>query len=263
MNQPLAGKTVLVTRPRDQAGGMVAAIERFGGRALHFPTIEIAPPETWEECDRALGGLSMYDGLIFTSANGVRYFFQRLKERGAGPHECASKKIFVVGEKTRRAVEEFTPHVVAMPDKFTAADLSRRLEQEDLKGRSFLFPRGSLGKDILADNLRLLGASIDSVTVYRTTEPEQSDIHELKKKFLFREIDIVSFTSPSAFLNFAKLFPPAELAEIFAHAKIAVIGPATREAVEREGFRAEIVAGGSTVESMVEAMAKTFSTASG
>ena len=77
----LSGKTILVTRAAHQAASAVRIIERHGGTAIVFPTIEILPPPSWDACDRTLNILHMYDGIIFTSTNGVEFFFQRYQER--------------------------------------------------------------------------------------------------------------------------------------------------------------------------------------
>ena len=42
---PLAGRTVAVTRPRDQAAPLAACIEAAGGRALIYPLLEILPAD--------------------------------------------------------------------------------------------------------------------------------------------------------------------------------------------------------------------------
>ena len=99
----LTGKTILVTRSAHQADDFVHLIEQYGGRAIVFSTLEIVPPGSWADCDRAIKSLSLYDGLIFTSTNGVEFFFRRLKERGGPLQELHSKMILVVGEKRRRA----------------------------------------------------------------------------------------------------------------------------------------------------------------
>ncbi len=250
----LSGKKILITRSAHQACDIMQAIERQGGKAIVFPTIEILPPVSWDACDRAINSLYMYDGLIFTSTNGVEHFLQRLRELNTTTDHLSSKMIFVVGEKTREAVEQEGLHVTVMPDKFTAADLSKKLESEDLHGKTFLFPRGNLGRDTLLDNLKLLGANVDSVIVYQTAKPQQHRIEEVRTMLLNGDIDVATFTSPSTFKNFAVLFSKKELCEIVDKMKIAVIGPATAKAVEEENLEADIVANQSTVESLVEAL---------
>jgi len=254
----LSGKTILITRAAHQAADFVRAIEQHGGIAITFPTIEILPPVTWDACDRALANLYMYDGILFTSTNGVEFFFRRMAARDVSATELKSKMIFVVGEKTKQAVEQKGCTVNLMPDKFSASDLAKNINQLDLHGRSFLFPRGNLGKDVLQDNLKLLGARVDSVTVYQTTKPAQANISKVKSMLLNGKIDIATFTSPSTFKNFAGLFSEQELKEIAQKTKIAVIGPATASVMEDANFEADIIPPQSTVESLIDAIALSF-----
>ncbi len=250
----LAGKTILVTRAAHQADEFVLAIEREAGTAIVCSTIEITPAKSWDACDRALDGIYMYDGLIFTSTNGVEFFFQRMSEKMIPFKNLKSKSIFVVGEKTKQTVERFELSVTVFPEKFTGSDLSKKLEQEDLRGKTFLFPRGNLGKDILADNLKLLGANVNPITVYETHKPQHANIQEIEVMILKDKIDFVAFTSPSTFKNFCELFPANNLKNLFDHMNIAVIGPVTARAIEESGYEIDVLPKESTIEALVEAM---------
>ncbi len=250
----LSGKKILITRAADQADELGDLVRRHGGTPVLFPTIEIVPPVSWDECDRALQNLYMYDGLIFTSANGVTGFMQRLNDFQVGVAAIKPKMIFVVGEKTKRAVEEHGLSVTLMPERFTASDLAKTLDHRDLHGRTFLFPRGNLGKDILQDNLKLLGAQVDSIVVYQTTKPGNAHVVTVRESLLNSAIDVATFTSPSTFQNFIALFTKEELQTFFSHTLIAVIGPVTAKAVKEEGFEADIMATESTVESLVDSV---------
>ena len=81
MASPIANKTILITRAAHQAPEFADALRRLGGTPVLFPTIEIVAPASWDECDRAIDALYMYDGIIFTSRNGVEFFMRRLHER--------------------------------------------------------------------------------------------------------------------------------------------------------------------------------------
>ena len=254
----LTGKTVLITRAADQADSFAKIIKERGGTPVIFPTIEIHPPESLEQLDRAIDGLYMYDGVIFTSTNGVKFFFRRLVQRDVTINDVKRKRIFVVGEKTRRAVEEHGVAVAAIPEKFTAADLTKIIDHEDLHGRTFLFPCGSLSPITLADTLKLLGASVDSVIVYQTKRPQQKDVANLQRMLFDDQIDVITFTSPSTFKNFVMLFSRTELRKLQDHTRIAVIGPATAHAVNEAGLEVDISSEKSTTESLLDAIAAAF-----
>ena len=254
----ISGKTVLITRDARQSEEFIRLIERDGGRAVVVPTIEITPPESWDACDGAIQTLDLFDGLIFTSTNGVRGFLGRMAERGAAVQDLASKMVFAVGEKTGRAAGDLGVAVTGVPDTFTAADLSAVLSRHDLRGKCFLFPRGNIGGNELADTLKSLGARVEPVEVYATARPEALHVDTLRSLFSNVKIDVAAFTSPSTFRNLASLFSPEEFKSLCGRARIAVIGPVTARAVEAEGLDVDIRAPKSTVESLVQSIVEYF-----
>ena len=257
-DKPLTGKTILITRAEHQAGDFVNLIIQRGGTPVVFPTIQILPPDSWDSCDRALQGLYMYDGIIFTSSNGVDCFFRRCTEKSIPKADLQSKQVFVVGEKTKQATEKAGLSVAMMPEKFTASDLSRQLEQQDLHGKTFLFPRGNLGSNVLADNLKLLGAGVDSVIVYKTEKPNTEHIDKIRLLLEQKKIDVLSFTSSSTFNNFTALFSKQEMETFCTTARIAVIGPVTAKTVESFGLNVDIIPSVSTTSALVEAIEEFF-----
>ncbi len=247
----LSGKSILITRAGHQASAFVSLVREHGGVPILFPTIEIVEPTSWDRVDRAIESLYMYDGLIFTSANGVEAFFKRL---GGEVSSLRSKLVYVVGEKTAKAAGDRGLTVTLMPEKFTSFELANRIEQQDLKGKTFLFPRGNLGKDILQDTLKLLGANIDSLAVYETQKPRDQDLLPIREQLLEGKVDVLTFTSPSTFVNFASCFKAEEVKKIIETSTIAAIGPATAKAIKDAGFETDIIPNASTIESLVEAI---------
>lgn len=251
----LAGKSILITRAAAQAGKIIRLIEQKGGIPILFATIEIVQPDSWEMADKATDGLYMYDGMVFTSTNGVEFFFQRLNERNISFSDLKKKMIFVVGNKTKQTVENYGLSVTTIPEKFTAQELANKLQQEDLNGKYFLFPKGNLAKDVLPATLILLGAAIDEVIVYQTKQPKPENINVVRKLITNGKIDVVIFTSPSTVNNFFNLIAKKELS---ARTKIAVIGPTTAKALEELGLDTDIQPEQSTIEALVEEIVKYF-----
>lgn len=252
--QPLEGISILITRAAHQSAGFIADIEGRGGIAYAIPTIEILPAASWDACDRALEGLHMYDGLIFTSANGVSFFFQRIAALGIATSSLSTKKTFVVGTKTRDELAAHGVAVTTMPERFTADDLAAAIDHEDLHGRTFLFPRGDLGSTTLQDTLRLLGASVDAVPVYRTVRPTGSEAERLRSLVLGGKVRIATFTSPSTFRNFIDLFDVRERESIRKTVVFAAIGPVTARAIRSDGFAVPIESVESTTGSLTSAI---------
>lgn len=250
----LAGRTILVTRAAHASAEFVRAIEARGGRALLFPMIEIAPPLSWEGCDRAIGRLAEYDGLLFASANGVEGFFHRLSALGAPASAPAAPAVYAVGQRTKDAAEHHGLAVRCIPERYTAADLVAALSSEEVKGKRFLFPRGNLGSATLSGGLEERGAVVDVVEVYQTIEPEPEDVARMTERLLAGEVDVVTFASPSAARHFAALFPGETMGTIARLSAFAAIGPVTASALAHLGLKPQVVAPESTMEAMLEAI---------
>lgn len=250
----LENKTILVTRQREQSVEFIAEIEKRGGKAILLPMINIQDPDSWEELDRALQQIKTYSGLIFTSANSVEKFFHRCLVKGVELVTLRRCEVFVVGEKTKHAVEERGIAVKASPEQYSSAGLAEYFRGMDIQGKRFLHPRGDLVHSDLIRSLVQQGGAIDPVTVYKNTGPDEAEGEALYRHMMAGEIDVVTFASPSAAANFLKLFPAEKLAELEKQPAIAVIGPTTREAVADLGVQADIVAKQSTVEGLLDAI---------
>jgi uroporphyrinogen-III synthase len=250
----LTGRTILVTRAAAQAAELLRAIEARGGTPLLFPMIEIAPPLSWERCDDAIARIGRFDGLVFASANGVEGFFHRLAARGVPAGNLAGTPAYAVGQRTKDAVERHGLDVRAVPERFTAADLVETLKGLDLAGQRFLFPRGNLGSATLADGLAAQGALVETVEVYRTIEPEHADVARISERLKSRQVDIITFASPSSARHFAALVAPEAMRTV----ALAAIGPATAAAVTELGFVPAVVAPQSSMESLLDAIAEYF-----
>jgi uroporphyrinogen III methyltransferase/synthase len=247
----LSGKTILITRAAHQTDIFVRLIKEQNGIPIIFPTIEITKPGSWDKLDQSLKNLYMFDGIAFTSVNGVEYFFQRFVEQNISAQLLKGKALLAVGEKTKRALDDYGLTVTLMPEKFTAQDLASMLQQEDLTGKYFLFPKGNLAKDTLPEALKSLGASVDEVIVYETRIPTPANIKEVKTLLSNGKIDVITFTSPSTVKNFfylikTKQFPKGTM--------IAAIGPSTANAIEECGLDVDIQPTQSTIEGLVEAI---------
>lgn len=251
----LKGKTVLITRPADQTEGFVQAIESLGGNAVLFPTIEITSPASWEACNAAIQNIEQYNALVFTSANAVRKFFERVKLVGnTFKEELNRKTIYTIGERTKRAVESEGHPMQIGPEVATAEALAAMIAKSDIRGRRFLFPRGNLGRDVLPKSLRAAGAIVDEVIVYHTIKPAHQEIDRIEQLFLKKEIDIITFFSPSSIRNFLEMISLEELNGV----PVAVIGPVTADAAKSSGLRVDIVAPRSNEESLAQAIAEYF-----
>jgi len=253
--KPLFGKGVVITRPEPQAAEMRELLWQQGARTIAFPTIRIVPPESWQALDQALKRLESYDWIIFTSANGVRFFFRRLQETGRDLRDLKGIRICTIGPATASTLEAMGIRVDLIPDSFISEGVVKAFEKHDLNGRKILVPRAEMARDVIPDGLAGLGAAVDVVAVYRTVASERKK-EELEPLIAAEKVDVITFTSPSTVTNFIAIMgkdfklPP--------QIRIACIGPVTAAAVKKSGLPVDIMREEFTIPGLVEAMIEYF-----
>jgi uroporphyrinogen III methyltransferase/synthase len=250
------GKTILITRAEHQANELAGLVKKNGGTAISFPTIQIKPPPSWNDCDQACAQIDNFHGLIFTSTNGVEYFFKRYLFLQLPLAALKDKTVYAVGDKTRQALRRHGIEVSVIPDKFTSDDLAKVLQEELVSGKHFLFPRGNLGKHMLIDHITANKGEVRAVIVYLTQKTERRNVEQIRQHLRRETIDVISFTSPSTAKNFFELLP--DFRALQKQVKLAVIGPVTASAIEKLGFNPDIKAKDSTIESLIEAIKEHF-----
>ena len=236
----LTGKTILITRAAPQSAELRSRLEDLGARVIECPTIQLVPPKSWKPVDEAIRRLSSYQWLLFTSANAVEQFMDRMgRLRPSIP-------IAVVGTATAAKLGEWELKPSLVPKEFRAEGLLD-VFPENLVGTRILFPRAEVARELLPDELRRRGALVDIVTVYRTVKALSGNIGEILEA---ERVDCIVFTSPSAI--------PEGLHSLPEGTTLAVIGPVTREAAQLLGLKPSIVPTESTVPSLVEAISAHF-----
>jgi uroporphyrinogen III methyltransferase / synthase len=252
--KPLFGKGIVVTRPETQAGEFSHLLAAEGARVILFPTIRVVPPANWEAFDRALQSLETVHWIIFTSANGVKYFFRRLRETGRDIRDLKGIRICTIGPATAAAVEGLGIRVNIVPDEYISEGVVGAFQDVDLKGKRVLLPRAEEARDVIPEGLSKLGASVDVVTVYRTMRSESK--REALQTFIDAgKVDVITFTSPSTVINFKEIMGTAALPEAV---RIACIGPVTAAAAKKLGFAVDIIQETFTIPGMVAALVDYF-----
>jgi uroporphyrinogen III methyltransferase/synthase len=258
MNQkPLIGKRILITRARDQSGGFAARLKKLGAEVIEFPTIEIVPPKSWEKLDQAIEHLKSYDWIIFTSANGVYFFWERLKEKRKHLPLFASLKVAAIGPATAKQLEEMGVRVSYTPKEFIAEGILRGFQKMELKGKRILLARAKKARDILPKGLKKMGAKVDVVETYRTLKPK-GGTKKLKEIFLKKKIDVITFTSSSTVNHFFELLKKENMKTLLKGITIASIGPVTTQTAKKSGMRVRIQPEQYTIPGLTQAIVKYF-----
>ncbi len=168
--RPLFGETVVVTRPRHQAKELGEAFRELGASVVYQPALEIKPLEDWSEVDRQLDDLRSFHWIVFSSSNGVDFFFRRLRERGGDLRRLADVQVAAVGPGTADALARFQVAGIEQPAAGFRAESLVELLQDRVAGRRVLVVRAERGRDVLVDGLRTRGADVKELVVYRSEE---------------------------------------------------------------------------------------------
>lgn len=250
--KPLFGRRVLVTRSREQASFLSRAIEDLGGRAVEFPTIRIADPVDFGRLDRAAAGAAGYRWIIFTSVNGVRYFFDRLFRQGKDIRELKGVNICAIGPKTRNALEGYGIRVEYVPGEYRAEEIAAGLKGRICPGDAVLLPRADIARKDLVELLERQGARVDEVAAYRTVAYE-GPREEVRRMIREGEIDLITFTSASTVRNFTSMIGE-DLLPLPEGTVVASIGPVTSRTAGELGLPVHVEASRHTIEGLLEAM---------
>ncbi|EGL81576.1 Uroporphyrinogen III synthase HEM4 [Caldalkalibacillus thermarum TA2.A1] len=255
----LAGVTVVVTRPREQAGEMIAKLEERKACPYVLPLIRTVGADDLTPLDRALQHLESYDAVLFTSVNAVRYFFRRAGELAAadGTEGIVSrlKRLFVaaVGPTTARALHKHGLSRVHVPPDYKQEGLVAMLK-DGLKPESrLLYPRAKVVRPYLLDQLRQSGYVVEDVIIYQTqyaTDNKETFVQDLKKG----RIDVITFTSASTVKAFDQLLNVHNISKKDLAVTIACIGPVTAKEAEKRGLAVQVVAKEHTIAGLIDAL---------
>ncbi len=260
-DRPLAGRTVVVTRPREQAASLREPLEALGAEVLLVPTIRIVPRPLDDAVLRVLGELAAYRLVVFTSANAVRVFagyLARGTDDGAMP---AGPVVAAIGPATAAALEKHGLGCHLVPDEYVAEGLLDAFEEQaaPVSGARVLIPCAAGARDVLPETLRTRGAVVDVLHVYDTVAAAELAVPAARVE----AADYITFTSASTARRLAALLQAATdaapagrpLAERLAGARLCSIGPITSEALRDLGLEVAVEAREYTAAGLAEAIA--------
>jgi len=249
---PLFGRRIVVTRARDQAEALSGTLRALGAGVIEMPAIEIVSAAGYGPLDRAIVEPASYDWLIFTSANGVRYFMERL-DQSRQDLRALRARICAIGDATRNAVAALHLKVDLMGEEFVAESLVEAFRTVDLTGKRVLLPRAAVARDILPQKLRERGACVDVVEAYRTLVPaglakQAEEVFSAQHK-----PDWITFTSSSTVQNFVRVASR----DVLSGVKVSSIGPVTSATAKKLGLQISVEAKVFTSDGLVAAILET------
>ena len=246
---PLFGQRIVVTRAAEQAGEFSEQLRDLGADALELPVISLQPAADPQPLNSAIQQLETYDWLIFTSVNGVRFFFDRL-DRSPRDLRNLRGRICAIGPATRKAIEAMHLKVDLMPAEYVAESVVASFSTFPLLGAQILLPRAAAARDIIPHQLTRRGAHVDVVEAYRTVVPENAATRAHEIFHSDRKPDWVTFTSSSTVKNLLAIAGR----EVLVGVRIASIGPVTSQTLRMHDLTVDAEAREFTIPGLLDAI---------
>lgn len=252
----------MITRPREQAGGWRAQLEALGAVVIELPLIQVTKDYDKNTLVEVFAGLGQYDWLVFTSANGARFFFEEFHRAFDDIRALGLARVAVVGEATADVVRAENLRVEVQPKKANAEELAKLLvDNESLENVKVLVVTGNLNRETLVDRLNEARAIVDRLPLYKTggtdlvADPVAADFRQ-------HGADAILFASPSAAQSF---FDQTAALKLGAGAKRPLagsIGTTTTAAMKQLGLPVDFEAAEASLDGLVAALIQSLTTQS-
>lgn len=251
---PLAGRRVAVTRARDQASELAGKLTALGAEVLELPLIHVSKEIDKQTLADVLAELGSYDWIVFTSANGVRYFFEEFYRLFEDVRALGMLRFAAVGETTANAIREHHIRVDLQPKTATAGALADELVATgSLDSAKLLIITGNLNRDELVKKLEDARAIVDRLQVYKTEKTELG-ADPVAADFRARGADAILFASSSAVQSFTDQAASLKLAKDARRPLAGSIGPQTSETMKKVGMPIDFEAKTPSLDALVEAL---------
>ncbi len=239
----LSGRRVVLTRNREQSGELRNKIEALGGEVLELPLIKISPYCEPKALDEIFAEMGSYEWIVFTSRNGVRYFFDFFFKRFKDIRCIGGLRVACVGEGTAAEIEKYHLEVDFVPKEAVGERLAEGLiEYQNLDNTKILVITGNLNRDVLVKTLEEKGhAIVDTLKVYETELEDLGDSEDAKS-FRQKGADVIVFASSSAVDSFVRQARALQLGLKAKKPLACSIGPITSKVMQEVGIKVDMEA---------------------
>jgi uroporphyrinogen-III synthase len=253
---PLSGKRVAVTRAKDQASELGGKLIALGAEIIELPLIHVSKEIDKQTLHDVLSELGGYDWIVFTSANGVRFFFDEFHRIYDDIRSLGLLRFACVGDATAEAIRGQHIKVECQPKTATAEALADDLiATGSLDSAKVLVITGNLNRDTLVKKLEEARAIVDRLQVYKTEKTDLSD-DPAAADFRSRGADAILFASSSAVQSFSDQAAALKLGKSATKPIAGSIGPQTSETMKKVGIPIAFEAKTPSLDALVEAVVK-------
>jgi uroporphyrinogen III methyltransferase/synthase len=258
--QPLFGRRVLITRPAGAGDEFAARLWEVGAQPVLAPTIAMTSPDDEAAALRAVHGVRAYQWIVFTSANGVQAFFDRLSAPRHDARALADVRVAAVGPKTAQTLAARGIQADLVPPEYVGEALAAALLEHTAAGDRILLFGAQESREVLGETLRSHQRLVDTVAGYKTIP-----LHDATIAQAAASCDIWTFTSASAVRSFVENVGESALEEHRGESAseenmgakgrlVACIGPVTAQAARECGLEVDVIAQQYTVEGLTAAL---------
>jgi uroporphyrinogen III methyltransferase/synthase len=244
--RPLLGRKVVVTRTRQQASQLSAALRQAGAEPIEVPVIDVAEPaDGGVALHAAAARLADYEWVVVTSPNGARRLLDAVAATGADARAFAGARVAAIGPGTAAALAERGLRADLVPERFVAEALLEALPSPPAGGGRILIARAEVARDVLPEGLASRGWQVDVVPAYRTVPALVSARH----RAAVAEADVVTFTSSSTVERYLDALGDETLPPV-----VACIGPVTAATAKARGLTVDVESDVHTIDGLVAAL---------
>ncbi|KGX89204.1 uroporphyrinogen-III synthase [Pontibacillus litoralis] len=251
---PLQRKRIMVTREAEAASDMTYLIEQQGGISIEIPLIHFRGIDS-KENDLVLQQMEQYDWIFFTSATGVKFFFEGLNKWNISTKVLKNKRFAVVGSKTAKALQSHGFSAEMVPDTFLGTSLGIGFNARAQHRYRILVIQGNLARQDVVKELQPYH-NVQTVIMYETVVNVKIK-EKLQVAIEQSTCDLLTFTSPSTVHAFVSLLEE-KWSERTASLPCICIGSTTKQSALEHGFSQVMMPKTFTIESMIEVAATYF-----
>lgn len=251
---PLFGRRVVITRTRDQNSELRDKLEALGAEVIEIPLITVTKDVDKHALVEILAGLGSYDWIVFTSANGARFFFEEFFKGFDDVRSLGLIRFACVGRATAREIERHHLKVECMPSAATGESLADALiATGSLDSAKVVVVTGDLNRAVLVKKLEAARAIVDRLPLYKTEKTNLAD-DPVADDFRRKGADAMLFASSSAAQSFAGQAGALKLAPDARRPLAGSIGGQTSATMRETGMPVDFEAESASLDALVEAL---------
>lgn len=253
---PLSGRRIAVTRAREQTPELAVKLAGLGAEVIELPLIAVTKEIDKQALHDVLSELGTYDWIVFTSANGVRYFLEEFYRIYDDVRSLGLLRFAAVGDATAREIASHHLKVECQPKIATGEALAEALiATGSLDNAKLIVVTGNRNREELVAKLEEARAIVDRVQVYKT---EKTDLaaEPVAADFRAKGADAILFASSSAVQSFVDQAAALKLAKDAKRPLAGSIGPQTSETMKQVGMPIDFEAKTPSLDALVDALVK-------